>query len=128
MTHGIVFHADGERALQAIQTQLAEHGLSVVRSFDLRSALAAYPECPCPYHGMAQCTCQFVVLLIYGAAEYPTTLTLHSHADQTQAQIVPDLAAPSDPRQLDSLVAILINAALAVQGASARPLSADVEC
>jgi hypothetical protein len=57
---------------------MALHGIRLERSFDLRSALNDQPACPCPHHGTAQCTCQYVVLLAYEeAASAPPVLTVH---------------------------------------------------
>ena len=90
-----MFDLDGETAAQTVAAALTRRGLRVVRSFDLRSALAAHAGyeasssgCDCPYHGTARCTCQFVVLLIYGKAGAPVVVNAHSHDAQTWVQVI----------------------------------------
>jgi hypothetical protein len=58
---------------------MAPHGIRLERSFDLRTALHDQPDCLCPHHGTAQCTCQYVVLLAYEEAPSvrPAVLTVH---------------------------------------------------
>ncbi len=86
-----------EVTAQAAQL-LSGAGLRVVRSFDLRSARVAYAECTCPHHGTAQCTCQFVVLLVYGPSGAPVTLVAHGHDGQTWLSLVDRPQQPADMR------------------------------
>ncbi|HIC90058.1 MAG TPA: hypothetical protein EYP04_11750 [Anaerolineae bacterium] len=79
-----------EEAVQHLTQTLERWGFRVVRGFDLQSAMAVLPgECPCPYHGTAQCTCNYTVLLVYGsdAAGHvtllPQRIAVHSFHDQT---------------------------------------------
>jgi len=66
-----------EQTVTALTTALAQHGYRIERSFDLRSAL--HGNCPCPHHGTSQCTCQYVVLLVYEvtAMTPPALVTAH---------------------------------------------------
>jgi len=75
---------------------LSGAGLRVVRSFDLRSARMTHAECTCPHHGMAECTCQFVVLLVYGQGSRPVTLVAHGHDGQTWLSLVDIPQQPAD--------------------------------
>ena len=75
---------------------LSGAGLRVVRSFDFRSARMAHAECTCPHHGTAQCTCQFVVLLVYGQGSAPVTLVAHGHDGQTWLSLVDIPQQPAD--------------------------------
>ena len=84
-----------EATTQAAQL-LSGAGLQVVRSFDLRSARAAHAECTCPHHGTAQCTCQFVVLLVYGQSGAPMSLVVHGHDGQTWLSLVDTPQQPAD--------------------------------
>jgi len=84
-----------EATTQAAQL-LSGAGLQVVRSFDLRSARMAHAECTCPHHGTAQCTCQFVVLLVYGQGGAPVTLVAHGHDGQTWLSLVDTPQQPAD--------------------------------
>ena len=83
MTHTTqrLFELDmsGEYAAQWATQRMLRAGLPVQRSFDLRAARETHPDCPCPYHGTADCTCQFIVLLVYPDVDGPpVTLMVHS--------------------------------------------------
>ena len=135
----ILFDCNGETAAQAATEALARRGFRVVRSFDLRSALAplaAHADCECPHHGTAQCTCQFVVLLVYGESGAPAVITTHSRDAQAHVQIVrptgmlrDDANSRPDARLVEQVMAALFEAALTVQAALPRPteVSADAE-
>ena len=86
-----------EATTQAAQL-LSGAGLQVVRSFDLRSARMAHAECTCPHHGTGQCTCQFVVLLVYGRSGAPMSLVVHGHDGQTWLSLVDTPQQPADMR------------------------------
>lgn len=71
---------------EQLSHKLAAAGLRVTRSFDLQSARQALRDpqgCPCPHHGTADCTCQYVVLLVDGGASAPLTLVAHGHDGRT---------------------------------------------
>ncbi len=104
----IVFDVDSATVVPAALAALTRRGLYVVRSFDLRSALAADVACECPDHGTAQCTCQFVVLLVYGDAPQPVTLTIHCRDGWTQAQIVYDAMTHPDPHLAEQVMMALV--------------------
>ena len=77
---------DCREAAEQLSHDLAGAGLRVTRSFDLQSARKALrdPEgCQCPHHGTADCTCQYVVLLVSDGAETPLTLVAHGHDGAT---------------------------------------------
>ena len=128
MNDDLTFNSTGEAAARTATAALIRCGLHVVRSFDLRSALTPRVNCDCPHHGTAQCTCQFVVLLVYGdpstsfdfaqdrrsgrVAAAPLVLTLHSHDDRTSAQIVRDAANALDPRLAEQVMAALADSEL----------------
>ncbi len=93
----------GEEAVQHLTQVLASRGFRVARGFDLRSAMAALPdECPCPYHGTSQCTCNYTVLLLYSVdadgqfALLPQRIAVHSHHDQTWLTLLLDLEGGDD--------------------------------
>jgi len=152
MNENILYDCNGETAAQAATETLTRRGFRVVRSFDLRSALAplaAHADCECPHHGTAQCTCQFVVLLVYGdpSAEpalslskgsggAPVVITAHSRDAQAQVQIVrptgmlrDDANSRPDARLVEQVMAALFEAALTAQAVLPRPteVSADAE-
>lgn len=120
MNDSVLFNSDGETAAQTLTVALTRQGFRVVRTFDLRSALAARPDretfplhCDCPYHGTDRCTCQFVVLLVYGNAAEPVVVTVHSRDTQAHLQIVHDALTRPDPRLARQVMVVLIKAALA---------------
>ena len=144
MNESILYDCNGETAAQAATEALTRRGFRVVRSFDLRSALAplaAHADCECPHHGTAQCTCQFVVLLVYGdpstepalslskgSGGAPVVITAHSRDAQAQVQIVcptgmlrDDANSRPDARLVEQVMAALFEVALAVQAILPRP-------
>ena len=134
MSESILYDCNGETAAQAATEALTRRGFRVVRSFDLRSAMTAHADCECPHHGTAQCTCQFVVLLVYGESGAPAVITAHSRDAQAQVQIVrptgmlrdlkavrDDANSRPDPRLVEQVMAALFEAALTVQAILPRP-------
>jgi hypothetical protein len=143
----ILYDCNGETAAQAATEAFTRRGLRVVRSFDLRSAMASHADCECPHHGTAQCTCQFVVLLVYGdpstepalslskgSGGAPVVMTAHSRDAQAQVQIVrptgmlrdlkavrDDANSQPDPRLVEQVMAALFEAALTVQAVLPHP-------
>jgi hypothetical protein len=113
----LLVDVDGATVTQAAIAALTQRGLYVVRSFDLRSALAAHTDCECPHHGTAQCTCQFIVLLIYGDAPQPVTLTIHFRDERTQAQIVHDATTHPNPHLAEQVMAALVEVGLLLHSA-----------
>lgn len=118
MNERIVLNFESETTTQAVMTALAQHGLFVIRSFDLRSALNVQGRCECPHHGAAQCNCQFIVLLAYGEPAEPVAVTLHSRDHWTEIQIVHDAMTIPDPRLEDEVMVALAEAALGLQAVS----------
>jgi hypothetical protein len=92
----VTLQANCEEATTQAAQLLSSAGLQVVRSFDLRSARMAHAECTCPHHGTAQCTCQFVVLLVYGQGGAPMSLVVHGHDGQTWLSFVDTPQQPAD--------------------------------
>ena len=87
-THLLTLNLDCESVISRFSKQLEAVGLRVVRSFDLKSACASYPDLICPHHGDAPCDCQMVVLLVYGTKSTPASVVLHSHRGQTDVDLV----------------------------------------
>jgi hypothetical protein len=97
MTARFSLAADGEAATRCVTDALVRRGFRVVRSFDLRSAVAGHHACACPHHDTAQCTCQYVVLLAYPTTGGPVVVTAHSCDATAELQIVEDPNAPTNP-------------------------------
>ena len=115
MNEWILLDCGGELAAQAATEVMTRHGLQVVRSFDLRTAHGAHGAhagCACPYHGTAECTCQYVVLLVYGESGAPATLTLHGREAQAQVRIVRDASNRPDARLVEEILAALLETVL----------------
>jgi hypothetical protein len=66
-----------DQVLSWVRQQLTGVGLRVTQTFDLQVARLAHPDCPCPHHGMDDCNCQMVVLLVYQKQDDPATLVVH---------------------------------------------------
>ena len=66
-----------------VRGSLSRAGMRVVQTFDLQIARHAHPECSCPHHGTEQCSCQLVILLIYGNEDEPATLVIHGQDGKT---------------------------------------------
>ena len=92
----VTIQANCEEATTQTVQLLSGAGLQVVRSFDLHSARMAHAECTCPHHGTAQCTCQFVVFLVYGQGGAPMSLVAHGHDGQTCLSLVDTPQQPAD--------------------------------
>ncbi|HEY4690703.1 MAG TPA: hypothetical protein VIK33_15415 [Anaerolineae bacterium] len=82
-----------EQTVSVLTATLTSHGYRVERSFDLRSALHHHSDCPCPHHGTEECSCQYVVLLVYDGTHLrpPALVTAHEcdgvtrlHAEASQ--------------------------------------------
>jgi hypothetical protein len=118
MNDSIVLHCDSETTTEAVMMALARHGLLVIRSFDLRSALNAQGGCECPHHGAAQCNCQFAVLLAYGKPAEPVAVTLHSCDNWTEIWLVHDAMTIPNPNLAEKVMVALVEVAFALQAAA----------
>ena len=79
---------DCESTTRLIFHDLTQAGFDVVRSFDLQAARSSHLDCPCPNHGTDKCTCQIVVLLVYGYDLNPLALIIHSLDENTHISMV----------------------------------------
>ena len=70
-------HQAVDEAVSLLIQRLQNHGLLVLRTFDLQAARKAHGDCPCPHHGTDRCDCQIVVLLVYDGVRNPATLVVH---------------------------------------------------
>ena len=87
-----------EETLRWAREQLARAGLRPVQTFDLNAARAGLHECACPNHGTEACDCRMVILLVYGDAPEPLTLTLHGNNGQTWLSIADNLRQGFDAK------------------------------
>lgn len=103
---------DCESVIKQTRRRLAELGVRTVRSFDLQSACASYPDLICPHHGDAPCDCQLVVLLAYGKQGPPVSLVVHSHRGQTEINLVESPDHRPDRKLVDSIRMVFATDAL----------------
>jgi hypothetical protein len=82
-----------------VREQLTQAGLRVVPTFDLQIARLAHPDCTCPHHGTESCSCQLVILLVYGEQESPVTLVIHGQDGKSWISF----ATPLETRSRQSL-------------------------
>jgi hypothetical protein len=88
-----------EQVDKSVRATLTSAGMQIVQTFDLQIARLAHPDCSCPHHGTEQCSCQLVVLLVYGKQQDPATLILHGQDGKTWIS----LATPPETRSRHNL-------------------------
>lgn len=88
-----------EKVDQWVREKLTHAGLRVIPTFDLQIARMAHADCQCPNHGTEACSCQMVILLVYGKQEDPATLVIHGQDGKTWLS----LATPMEARSRQSL-------------------------
>lgn len=119
MNNSWSFNLGCDQVVNLLTRSLAARGYDVHRSFDLQSARDSLkdPEsCPCPHHGTAECTCQYVVLQVSVYEDEPVSLVIHGHDDVTRLSIDRFLQAEAN----QSIAAILQDDVLSVIPPSAQ--------
>ncbi len=86
-----------EAAVDWFAQQVSRSHMSVMRTFDLQVARQSQPDCPCPYHGSADCDCQLVVLLVYQDPHLPVTILAHGYNGSTWFSVVDTPQQQADP-------------------------------
>ena len=81
-------HQPTEETVAWAMQRLMACGFRVERTFDLHAARISQVNCPCPYHGTDDCTCQMIVLLVHDQRTQPVTLVVHGHDGQTCLSMV----------------------------------------
>jgi len=92
----------------ALQRLMAS-GFQVEQTFDLHSARMAQSDCPCPYHGTNDCTCQMVVLLVHSQKAQPVTIVAHGHDGQTSLSLVDTASQSIDDGVIQALLPVTEN-------------------
>jgi hypothetical protein len=77
-----------EDVLGSVEAAMARRALRVESRFDLRLAMAGHPDCECPHHGRAECTCQYRVLHVYREDHGPVAVSLHARDGQTRIRLL----------------------------------------
>jgi hypothetical protein len=89
-----------------ITQSLNQHGLQIIRSFELQTNHATC-QCGQCFAASAQCQCQLTVFLVYGAGRPPVTLMAHQRRDQTWFSLVNSPQQPADPELEAVITAVL---------------------
>ncbi len=116
MTQPFVLKRPCGDAVPQVVEALADNGLVVTQSFDLRVATSPFvrvaelvgqehfrtlltipDDCVCPKHGTAGCDCQMVVMLVYGKATAPATLVANGHDGHTWLSLANAPEQRTDP-------------------------------
>ena len=87
-TYLLTLNFDSNQAVEQVSRRLKEDGFQIIRSFDLQTARTAHSNCKCPYHGMEECDCQMIVLLVYDKHGQPLTMMAHSQDGKTHFELV----------------------------------------
>ena len=107
LTSLLTLHQPAETAVAWTIQRLMAHGFQVERTFDLHAARISQVDCPCPYHGTSDCTCQMVVLLVHNQKTQPVTIVVHGHDAQTSLSLV-DIASQSmDEGIIQALIPVM---------------------
>ena len=96
-----------DEALRWTKEKLLQAGLRPVQTFDLHTARSGLHDCSCPNHGLNECDCQMVVLLVYGTMKEPVTLILHGNDGQTWLSLVNNSNQHSDESTRSTIEATL---------------------
>ena len=86
----VQFKTSIDKARDIVTCGLSKKGFRVVRSFDFQEAASAHPHCTCPFHGTADCTCQYLMLIAYpdDAEGGMFTIALHSDDEKTFVSLI----------------------------------------
>lgn len=97
--------------IEQLDALLGDMDCRFVKSFDLqlaRQGLQDPASCPCPHHGTAECTCQYLVYLVYAGPFKPLTVVVHGYDNQTEVTMEPgpdDDTLPVRRRIIQHLIA-----------------------
>jgi hypothetical protein len=110
-----IYLPDHEETLSQIARNLSQHGLQIIRSFDLQTTSATCQCEQCFSDAAPQCQCQLTVFLVYGLGRPPVTLMAHRRREQTWFSLVNTPQQPADP-ELEALITAVL-----AQGHGAQP-------
>ncbi len=77
-----------DKASRWVASQLSAAKLGSLRTFDLKEARHAHPDCSCPVHGAKPCNCCMVVLLVFDGRHPPASLVLEGLGRRTSLYLV----------------------------------------
>jgi len=110
MARALVLPQPGDVAVETVTSALNEHGLCVIRSFDLKQAMGK-DEAGWAPAGRAPCICQYVVLLAYGGGTGPLVVTAWSDDHATRFRVLPAIAGRAGARlrlRVESVLRLLV--------------------
>ncbi|MBN1454179.1 MAG: hypothetical protein JW963_24390 [Anaerolineales bacterium] len=105
----LTLHQSAETTVAWTMQRLMVGGFQVERTFDLHAARMAQVDCPCPYHGTNDCTCQMVVLLVHRQKAQPATIVVHGHDGQTSLSLVDMASQAMDQTIIQALLPAMEN-------------------
>ena len=77
MTPLIILENGRNHPIQLIKDTFQNAGLRVIISFDSRHTRVAETTILCPTHGIMDCGCHIIIMLVYGMEDLPATLIFH---------------------------------------------------
>jgi hypothetical protein len=113
-----IYPPDHEEVLSHITRNLNQHGLQIIRSFDLQTTSATCQCDKCFSEAALQCQCQLTVFLVYGLGRPPVTLMAHQRRERTWFSLVNTPQQPADP-ELEAVITAVL-----AQGHGTLPQSA----
>ena len=109
LTSILTLHQPAETAVVWTMQRLIARGYQVEQTFDLHAARISQVNCPCPYHGTNDCTCQMIVLLVRNQKAQPVTLVVHGHDGQTSLSLVDIASQSADENIIQTLLPVMGN-------------------
>lgn len=109
LTSILTLRQSAELTVAWAMQRLMARGFQVERTFDLHAARMTQLDCPCPYHGTSDCTCQMVVLLVRSPKIQPVTIVVHGHDDQTSLSLVDMANQSTDQSIIQALLPVMEN-------------------
>jgi hypothetical protein len=118
MNYTVRLDQSSEQVTTRLMDALQQQGLQVTVSFDLRLARAGQIHCDCPYHGQAECTCQYAILLVYDPAQEDgtyRTMTLHGRDETVWLTLLQSpVPHPGNTIAHEAVEAIIVDALLSL--------------
>jgi hypothetical protein len=102
----IVMQQDCDSAYRNVTTALKSGGYSILRSFDLHSAMKDAASSAC---SPDSCACQMVVVLVYAQEGPPATLIFDSNQSNTQVYLASDSSQSAHSGWVGSLIQLLLS-------------------
>jgi hypothetical protein len=87
----LIFDKPCDEAVVDVTRQLEEARFQVIRTFDLQAAQESSSDqmcSDCSFKGEINCSCQMVVLLVYGVEQGPVSLVARGRKERTWFDLV----------------------------------------